>query len=301
MSSEPIELLQAGGSVDSSGRFSLDPRLAAEKMARFRLADPRCYVLNLAASGVAAGANQLTFSGGHQQLRFEHDGLPPDRDGLALLPEALLVSPRPSPHLWELAAALHAVRALSPAEVTMHSPEGSLRLRGNQVEIGPGTGSFACQVRLGLQPKFWKRLFQTDVPEFTLLGQRCLHSPIPIETPQGQVNRPWHQPRDQEPLCWCRHDAPCVPLQHLDPRPGHFAWGWAVALRPRRIGLPRNLEIVLHGVSFWKTVETLDYEAIVYTDSLQKDLSQADIVENDLFRQLIDDLSRGQELGSPWL
>ena len=275
------EQLQAEGELDSSGRFSLDPRLAAEKMSRYRLNDPLSYVLHLVASGVASGASQLSFRGGHGQLIFEHDGQAPTFAELTGLLDGLLVSPAPPPPLWELAIALQGARTLRPT-ITVECAQGHLTMTPRKLTVTP-----QLTIRRLSLSIFLHSLLKTDLPEFQLLSQRCLYCPIPVHLPEGLINRPF-----PHTSCWSQPDRIPWPLQQAAPQSRPAApWGWAGGryASPRTQGA--QLEMVVHGVSYLQTPDQLPGDALVFSDTLSKDLSQGKIVENELYAQMLSDLS----------
>ncbi|MCA9795794.1 MAG: hypothetical protein KC910_28500, partial [Candidatus Eremiobacteraeota bacterium] len=56
------------GSVDSEGRFTLDPRRARELLREFQLAQPEFYILHLLSYAVAAGADSIEVGVGDQSV-----------------------------------------------------------------------------------------------------------------------------------------------------------------------------------------------------------------------------------------
>ena len=284
-----IEDLKNEGKIDSSGRFTLDPQRASEKLARYRLSNPHAYILHLAAGAVAAGATRLTFSRSPGGLRFEHDGACPDFDQLTQLLEVLSQSPPPAAPQRELAIAVQALRALNPSLLTLTCPSGSLQLTRRQLSVSP-SGASDCQVVTispgGIGGKI-RQLLQADLPELRLLSEHFLYCPIAVETPQGLVNRLW----PFRVPAWSARETPW-PLQscRVETRQA-TPWAWAAAQKPFRTDAPHNLEIVIHGRSYLKHEDRLEGTALVYSDTLSRDLTQVKVVEDELYLHMLDALN----------
>jgi len=284
-----IEELRAEGKIDSSGRFTLDAHRAGQKLARYRLLNPQAYILHLAASGVAAGASKLSFTLENTGLQFEHDGQCPDFDQLTLLLEILAHSPPPPTAQRELAIAVQALRELSPRLTRLTCPGGQLDLTRRQLSVTPGEASSAFVLHIiagGIGASF-QHFLKTDRADLRLLRQHFLYCPIPLEDPQGLVNRPWPQAGPG----WSARSTPW-PLQFhsLESRP-EAPWGWAGAVHPSRSESAPNLEIVLHGRSYPKRQERLQCTALVYSDTLATDLSGDKIIEDTLYEEMLESLS----------
>ena len=284
-----IEELRSEGTIDSRGRFTLDARRAGQKLARYRLVDANAYILHLAASGVAAGATRLSFTSTKAGLQFEHDGHSPDFDQLTLLLEILAHSPPPPIAERELAIAVQALRELDLRWIRLTCPSGQLELTRRQLAVTPGevSSNFVLSIATGGIGASLQHLLKTDRAELRLLNEHFLYCPIPLEGPQGLINRPW-------PYAGPAWSAAGIPWplhkQDVEARERN-PWAWAVALHNQRSESSPNLEIVLHGRSYPKREERLPGTALVYSDTLSTDLSGDKIIEEALYAEMLESLN----------
>lgn len=69
-----LERLQSEGQRDSSGKFTLDRRRGAPKLAAYTLPEPAFYMLRLVQSAVTSGATAITVRAGQRGVEMVHDG-----------------------------------------------------------------------------------------------------------------------------------------------------------------------------------------------------------------------------------
>lgn len=110
---------RAAGSVDSEGRFTLDPRRARELLREFQLAQPEYYILHLVSYAVAAGAQLIEVGVGDQSVSLTHDGELPTLGELESPFSALLSNDHQRHAQREFAIALNSLLA---------NPDNDLRL-----------------------------------------------------------------------------------------------------------------------------------------------------------------------------
>ena len=115
--------------------------------------------------------------------------------------------------------------------------------------------------------------------------QRCLFCPIPFQVEGEAVTRPWQHRRIAGFL---QRPVPNI-LPPLPERPAR-SWGWGAVVSQHQPSLDHNLEVVLNGVSFTQMVAGLSLQYLVFSDSLQTDLSQQKLVENELYQAMLEDL-----------
>lgn len=115
------------GSVDSEGRFTLDPRRARELLREFQLAQPEHYILHLLSYAVAAGAEHIEVGVGDQSVSLTHDGQLPTMAELESPFSALLSNDHQRQAPREFAIALNSLLA---------NPDNDLRLTCPSAEGG---------------------------------------------------------------------------------------------------------------------------------------------------------------------
>lgn len=148
-----LEFYRRPGSLDSQGRFSLDPEGAA-RQARFALPSPQFSVLLLLRAAVQAGAHRVEVATGIRKLRLEHDGRPWEEP------------PDPGP------------RSLLGLGVT------ACRAAGWRVVVGESS------VEVKKPWEGFRAFFQGQAGEAELLRRHALYGSVPVNLNGRSVTRP---------------------------------------------------------------------------------------------------------------
>ncbi|MBI3929808.1 MAG: tetratricopeptide repeat protein [Armatimonadetes bacterium] len=286
-----LEELRRAGSHDSEGRFTLDAGRARSLLREHQLADPEHWVLAVLTSAIAAGANFVEVHVDARGCRIQHDGSPLSRYELDNLFSWLLVRDRERQTLRDLALGVNAALNLQPESLVLHCFDGSRSLLGSFHEQGIRVEEEPADRPPGTVVELKRKNLGT--PEAELI-ERCFPwSSVPIRvngrfvtgsTPAG----PWLGTRC---LLTTRHErwlklpaevieaAVAVKLEQAAPFSSAVLLGCAV---------PSALEFVLYGRSYVAPLpwDVPGLRVIVATDRLSRDLSQASLVENDVYQNL---------------
>ncbi|MBI3929647.1 MAG: hypothetical protein HY319_29160 [Armatimonadetes bacterium] len=287
--------LSAGGTLHSDGHFTLDPRVALEKLQKFRLDDPRKCVCNLLASAVISGAGSVQFRPHLNGWTLSHDGRAPVRDELGELFGYLLSADSSHRALRELALGVCGALQLE-GTVELATRDATLLLRGDGSSAwGPGRSHplHGLEVRLRYgYPKMLARLRQRVGSEEELLVQFGAFAPLQLLIGDLLVRAPaaarrlafrrlehpefatssWHQP---------------ALFEDAVSSPGAFS----ACLRfvdPLDAGAG-TLGVVSDGVHFSPARYGLGYRcghALVWCSGLERDLTSLSLVENERLEAL---------------
>ncbi|MBI3929150.1 MAG: tetratricopeptide repeat protein [Armatimonadetes bacterium] len=313
---EVLEDYRSQGQHESSGFFTLDTRVALEKMKAFRLASPHLYILNLVAAAVASGAAAIHVRTRPGGLMLEWASPPLGAEDLSGL-FSRIFSGHEDRNLRaqrELAIGLHGAMSSRPESVILDSWDGhagarltlnarTFRLeplshrpemvlpRGNRVEVHHRRPGLLRRLR-GL---FARQVAPTE-PELVRLS--CSDCPVPIMLEGESINLP--AMKGQALILSLVEGEPSLPLCGLRarvlrqvPSPGEFSA--QLALLDQRT--PAPLRVVVNGVTFLKeaSLGTSRVRALVCAPGLAKDLSQADVVENEDYEKILEALRREVE------
>ncbi|MBI3926136.1 MAG: hypothetical protein HY319_11385 [Armatimonadetes bacterium] len=225
---EPLEDLlddiRGEGRLESSGHFTVESRVALEKMARLQLHSPYEYVLKLIQAAVAARAGEIRIDTDRRGVSLLFDRAVWNLEHLRDLSD-LVLEPQatgPQRHRTHLAIGLNAARALEPREIEVVSWNGThgahLVRRGTSETVerlvsGPATERTRIQVRdrraIPLRPSGpawagWSDHLATRSlgdygaemrslwdSEYSQIWRRALFAPIPVVLDGRAVNRPF--------------------------------------------------------------------------------------------------------------
>lgn len=315
---ELIQQLQAAGSIDSLGSFTVSGDRAREKLSQFALSDPHLYVLNLLAWAVAAGATKIEVHTGKHGLRFEHNGQPLRPQELSHLWNALLDPSKASQH--ELARALNAARSISPQELSLECwNEGQgcrLEVREEQLVIGvPETiesqPANRLTVRTSTHRKALRWLF--GPPESSILRANLHHGPAEVCLDGKKLSQPLRLGHSSKCVAWLHtvsKEGPRLLVEPPDsswspactvigPTPSEDPFEAVLTLAPSSVCQNEGLLLIVHGLTFRRPAGLLGCFfacGAVRMDSLRKNISHSDLAEDDLYRDLLERLTHSVEM-----
>lgn len=291
MSSDDIlAQLVAEGEVESAGGFSIDKEKARDKMRQFQLSDPRQYVLMLVQAAVHQGATHIEFQIDADDMEVWFDGQGFSKSDL----DDLFVSmfgDRAESNLrsrQELAIALNAALALNPRWVRLWSHRADAG--PVQLELRPGTESLPPaedapardkrgtsihvkqRFRPGLVLEFVKNLKGTIAEEF-ILRERARFAEVPIILDGARISS---GVRLGTVVGRVEVEGPGV----------RGACGFRAGTGP----IAASLDVLNAGV--WMSTHGLQgfpigFVAMVDGVELRKDVSQTDVIRDDVYEDLL--------------
>lgn len=295
---EFLSELRAIGVKDSEGSFTVSLETAEEKLKKFRLPDPRHYIVQIVAAAVASGASFLKIDPALTQIEFICDGRVPNLDELRSLNQYLFESMKGPAYLTELALGVQAALTLPARRVLVESytAEGSwqLELRGREQRLVPLDlrPPVMPLMRLVVDKGFGltTRLVNphTELEFLHLCRQAPLHltvedvvkvsMPAP---PEGTVA--WTQlSREDGSFNWpCQADL--APIRSV--RNPHVSGFLALFITGKR---SPGISLVHHGVTM-KPMEQISSNrvcGIAYLGGLRKDISQINLVQDAVFEEI---------------
>jgi hypothetical protein len=301
---ELLTQLGSEGSHDSEGHFTLSLEDALEKLKQFQLGDPNYYVLNLVSVATLAGAGSLNVLLGKSEDTIEFDGNVFTRSQL----ENIFVSQEAV--VKELAVALTAVKGLGYESIKFES-EGGLFWEDKTPEFFDA-GQVSNTLTLVKKPEKkmfrelekWPRVW-SDRSE-TALRRSCQLAPLYLKFNHRLVNK-----------SMLHLEAPAFKVEHADLKlpgilkigrketeivtlPSNFRYSAIVCGDIDKVmqeGGPskrvQHWHFVFRGISYTRTSLDLNMAGlggIVISDGFSKDISHTDIVENEFFQKVVEDL-----------
>lgn len=200
-----LQDLKSEGTLDSSGRFSVDYNKQKEKLTRFLLEKTEHLLLKLVQAGVAAGASRLDFDSKATQITFTMYGAQFSFPALGTVLQYLMEDQEAEPGLRSLAVAVNTAVSTRPSAIALacwNGKEGQIvRWSSKGREITPWRPPKVAQpvttfqlVRTESEYKFniWHLLSQRDIlamllgtkkgwdPDRLLLHDFACWCPVPI-------------------------------------------------------------------------------------------------------------------------
>lgn len=259
-------------------KFTIDPDRAVELLGRLQLPDPRFYLLKLVQAGVASGAPLVEVEVGFfgVEVRF-------------LTPSTLDTA-----HLFRhlVAPGERALRHLAigvnsaPFAVTLE--QGEVR----QVFSAKGSWEEKCRFREGLAVRMRRTAFPSS--EMMFLRERCRWSPVPVLINGLDPGlEPWGRHQAETYLFGSeRLRAPGSSLAKAPPRlpaallGSSVRCGGALALVPQG----SRVDLVLDGVIVASRRGVPGMLAVLDAEGLKTDLSGLEIVEDEAYLALLEEL-----------
>lgn len=286
---EIISNLKADASYDSSGRFTLDKKKAKEKMQAFQLINPAYYVLELIEAAVATGASHINITVDSDDFIMSFDGRPYSKEDFENIYSSLFVSQKDMKldRLRELAIGFNSAQALRPGLITILSGDGKTAHRltftppdkeviSESPEVISGTMIHVKEKLSGrVANKFISRYILGKVPaEEKIIKERCIYSPIPIYL-NGRIVNPDSYKKLENVLFQINFKKQGLSgILGLPAKPAEFSvlsfvkWGVLISISQR----------ILSAVPCY---------GIIYGNGLIKNISQSEIVDNDIFRETL--------------
>ncbi len=281
------------GAVDSTGRFTLHGARARERLREYQLADPHRFVLLLVASAVAAGATSIQIAASVGGLALVHDGQVLSQDDLlGLFSSPFVTGTRPALRL--LALGVNSALSLQVTSLAIQSwrdGQGwAARYEGEEPRLEPLRDRPASLTTVQVH---YKRRRLQEVAD--LLQQECPLCPAELEVNGVACS----QPVDFGPCLALRHlpsrlSDPGVRLRvRLDPEallteeehPAGFSALLALGCTPGP-----ELTLVVLGRSFTRELpwelHGWGLRIVVATDRVKLDLSQSELVEDQVLENL---------------
>lgn len=306
-----ISDLSISGEADSPGAFTISPEQAREKLSQFALFQTRQYVVNVVASAVAGGASTIKVRTAPCRVAFDYDGEPLSEHDLHSLWNQLL-SPT-SPRLHELAMALNAARRLSTQMILVESwSEGDLwRLEvvGDELRVSrsdePGEGTKVTVVESSWSnPRAWlfgpsEDLFLLGVtylgPSQLMLNDRSLRRNVRLGHSPGCAA--WRHLTPAAPeasrLRVEQPDPLVAPLCASDVADSGSSLEAVITLGSTEECQRERLLLLCHGIAVPRPAVALGYtfaSAVVVAKGLRKNLSHSDLVEDETYARLLEEL-----------
>lgn len=293
---ESLAQMSEAGELDSSGDFTLASERAQAMMDRYLLEEPRSYILNLVAAGVASGSSSVSVKTTTDDCWVSFDGFTPTEEQLGDI-LSYAISDSAPPHLSELAIGVMGARALKPrwVRVTVVEAERTLVLtlgKERTFEVEPEGGKPLVEVHLK-EAFSLKMLWRTLIrPEDELLRTRCKYAPIPLylngdrldrlRLPTHALNCVWSDKEKSELMSQWIVESNLPVVRTRDEQVVGMAY-------VRRLKYPTPLYIVLDGVVF-DCEEDLGWDGVgvlLYCSGLSKDLSQRQIVREEKYDSML--------------
>ncbi|MFN8608555.1 MAG: hypothetical protein U0931_13540 [Vulcanimicrobiota bacterium] len=310
-----LSSMASEGSVDSSGTFTLDMDHAQAKLDDYRLPDPALFILNLVAAAVLTGAHEFIVETERAETRIFFNGKWPEPQRLPEL-FTYILKPSQYPAQRELALALHAAQSLPNDPriwLLVGTREGAwqAQLQGTRLDPRP-VPMDRIGVKITVQHTAsspWARLLgHSQIAS----GQRileqlfhfCRYAPLDLKVngqPKGSTV-PMGLHADEGPfarlfaqgaqkLTISRPASRRSDLFIAPDRPSPVASSILVGLASPIVAEREGLLLISRGVTFRRSNQVLGNPlacAVVTADHLEKNLSQTDLVENQDYHQLLE-------------
>jgi Zn-finger nucleic acid-binding protein len=286
-----VSELCSEANLDSSGYFTVDSRKALEKMRRFQVQQPQEYVLWLAAAAIQCKATSLIVTRGIDRICVEFDDHALEPKALQrLLEEGIQHRPGPIGHL---AFALTAALCAQPEEILIESGDQRFHMKEGYTRLSPIAEPSAPRVRFILI-HLNKPDLQWDYPESGLLHRRVPGQFLSMEVNQKRCSGYHLGPDLLHGLHFWQGTHPGNPLQPLltsSPHTHHThdaPYSLLLALDTWRRNAQGEVSFLYEGLLFPVQVPAeFDFRAIVYAPELRLDLSRSQIVQSQLYEEIL--------------
>lgn len=292
MSDELTDQLRGSGRLDSSGSFTLNPRRAQQMMQQHLLEEPQLYVLCLVAAAVSHGATEVRVVVEPQRFELSYSEPVLTHEEL----ESLINTPLSAGYLNDYLLGCQAALALRPQQIVIES--GSKRPgKGHRLLFKDGKQEFREAARVGSGMRIavtlskglfstWTRGSRTDPAQ--LIRRRCHLAQTAIIVNGQRINQPVSLGRA---LAFREIYPASAPTPTDDPIFEEFTARQVVSDYRATLAVGKgngNIQLVVHGIAFPFTgeLEFPQLRGVIYCDELRKDLSQANLVQDQAFRDM---------------
>lgn len=282
--------------VDSEGQFTLNPARARELLEQFQLPDPAHYAMHITSFLIGAGAGTIEISSYRSHLQFKAHGVSLDESTIRS-PFSVLLRGRSEPRLAELALGLNTILGQKGGEVVFTLDSWKARYTSQSIEVTSIEPvdhlTLICKPRCGGRDR-----------ELDLIDQAFRWSPVPITLNGVSVPEPRTRESARGLQIWLHNPehpiavssnatnrltkpvkAPFSALIQI----GKFKPGFRIVCLGREY--TRNLP--------WSFIlPQWQVDITVASDRFSKDLSQQEILENELFHNLISSLRAQVEMAT---
>lgn len=298
--------LESVGRTESEGTFTLSPQTAARAMRRFQLPDPYMYILQMVAAATVGRSQHLAVETTSRQLIYYFEGMEITEEQLRVLDTFLFPGVDAPDHLTELAVGIEA--ALNFAEEVQ--VESVVQARGFRLVIN-AKGVRLESVDGGSEETAYSRVVVKKKRELNLLWstrthpelewlEACRHTILPLvvggksyptepmpEVPSetilwGKIVRKGDPMKLAQPSVQSSALEPTFTLEHED------AFGY-LALVGREEANQNGLLFVHRGLVVHRPLSDLGLPVVcglIHCDSLKKDISHTNFVEDGRFEEL---------------
>ena len=289
---ELIKDLETEGKLDSVGDFTLDKKKAREKMKKYQLVDPHYYVLELVQAAVASGATYIDFYIDSDDCMITFDGENYTKDDLENMYSSLFMSQSDYTldRYRELAIGVNSALALNPQFIKIISgdDEGTV-----QLEIAPPNKEIMVDAEESFKgtkihvkdrmswrvaSRFLAKAIASKLPtEAKVLKEKCIYCRVPITVNKENINN--EKQLDLQNV-----------LTQVHPDWEEIKGSMGIPRTPYKLS---HIEFVKWGVkinSRHLKLSSIPLIGVVEANRLIKNVSQSDIVENDVFKETLKQL-----------
>lgn len=274
--------LRGAGALDARGEFTIDADKARDKLRRFQLVVPQHYVLLIVQALVLRGATTIAVRVDGDDVHFSADGDPFSQSELGDLSGAIFTEARDHRRLSHhyLALGLGAAMSLDPRWLTVSSGGAELTQRNkrpDELRERPGAplAGTTIHVRDRFHPRILLQMWSREEAE--ILRRRCHLGDAVITLGGAPISRGLALPSGVR----------CIEAIDLPAHGPHSAAIVGVDLRdPER---EATAEIITAGVliATHKLPLPRGFIAHIRADLLGKDVSQADVVRDAAYHEVI--------------
>ena len=299
--------LESVGQTESEGTFTLSPQTAARTMRRFQLPDPYMYILQMVAAATVGRSEHLAVETATRRLTYYFEGLEITEEELRVLDTFLFPGVNAPDHLTELAVGIEA--ALNFAEeVQVESFVGKrgfrlvISAKGVRLESVEGSGSGETPYSRVIVKKKreinllwstrphpeldWLEACRHAILSLYVEGKPYLTEPMP-EVPAetilwGKIVQAGDPLKLARPSVRSKALEPSITSEHAN------AFGY-LALVGREEANQNGLLFVHRGLVVHRPLSDLGLPVIcglIHCDSLKKDISHTNFVEDGNFEEL---------------